>query len=345
MFVALLCLALFSASAAERQSLKGNHGNIDATSPRGKAKKDEKGKSSKQQSLGDGSTLELTDAFYIVDETTECTVRYGDKSKTTKCMKIRTSTIPNHADGPYCQNGFWDHQMTQFPDDMSTSCLCQRYDCDLTCSDLCLACEPEEKQRTYLIPLEPRSRPDDGNQVEKCDSDNNYGDGLALNGVALAKNDPFEELGGQVRRTGCRRRLSGPYLGHYIGPYKAAFPRLAHLYPSSPLWCGRPLLTPHPMNHHSQNNIAPLDENGGHSTLQFTYHVRPTLHPPFPTGSRLSLTLLHVSPMICTLYIQYHAIPTIFFECTSGWDATNKVWATSAPDKQHSPLIGWGLDG
>jgi hypothetical protein len=23
-----------------------------------------------------------------------------------------------------------------------------------------------------------------------------------------------------------------------------------------------------------QNNIAPLDENGGHSTLQFTYHVR-----------------------------------------------------------------------
>jgi len=42
---------------------------------------------------------------------------------------------------------------------------------------------------------------------------------------------------------------------------------------------------------------------------------------------------------------QYHAIPTIFFECESGWDATNKVWATSAPNQDHSPQIGWGLDG
>jgi len=102
----------------------------------------------------------------------------------------------------------------------------------------------------------PRERPD--GDAMKCDSDNNYGDGLALNGVALAKNDPFEELSGQ-------------------------------------------------------NNIAPLDENGGHSTLQFTYH--------------------------------YHAIPTIFFECETGWDSTNKVWATSAPNQDHSPQIGWGLDG
>jgi hypothetical protein len=88
--------------------------------------------------------------------------------------------------------------------------------------------------------------------------DNNFGDGVALNGVPLAKSDPFDKLT-------------------------------------------------------SQNNIAPLDPNGGHSTLQMTYH--------------------------------YHAIPTIFFECSTGWDATNTVWAEAAPDGQHSPQIGWGLDG
>ena len=38
-------------------------------------------------------------------------------------------------------------------------------------------------------------------------------------------------------------------------------------------------------------------------------------------------------------------MPTIFFDCQSGWDATNKVWATSAPDGEHSPLVGWSIDG
>ena len=38
-------------------------------------------------------------------------------------------------------------------------------------------------------------------------------------------------------------------------------------------------------------------------------------------------------------------IPTIFFDCQSGWDPTNLVWAESAPDGNHSPQIGWGLDG
>jgi hypothetical protein len=73
----------------------------------------------------------------------------------------------------------------------------------MTCNDLCLSCEPEEKTRSYIIPLVPRERPD--GDAMKCDSDNNYGDGLALNGVALAKNDPFEELSGQV---GSRRQQS-----------------------------------------------------------------------------------------------------------------------------------------
>ena len=41
----------------------------------------------------------------------------------------------------------------------------------------------------------------------------------------------------------------------------------------------------------------------------------------------------------------YHAIPTIFFDCATGWDATHSVWADQAPDDSHSPLIGWALDG
>jgi hypothetical protein len=57
-----------------------------------------------------------------------------------------------------------------------------------------------------------------------------------------------------------------------------------------------------------QNNIAPLDYNGGHTTPQNTYH--------------------------------YHAIPTIFFTCATGWDPTNHVWATEGPDGQHSVQIG-----
>ncbi len=61
------------------------------------------------------------------------------------------------------------------------------------------------------------------------------------------------------------------------------------------------------------NNPAPLDWYGGHATLQFVYH--------------------------------FHAIPTAYFTCASGWDATNHVWAPAAPDGQHSPLIGWALDG
>ena len=61
------------------------------------------------------------------------------------------------------------------------------------------------------------------------------------------------------------------------------------------------------------NNIAPLDRFGGHATLQYVYH--------------------------------YHGIPTSYFNCSQGWDAVQQTWSTSAPDGQHSPLIGWMLDG
>ena len=63
----------------------------------------------------------------------------------------------------------------------------------------------------------------------------------------------------------------------------------------------------------SANNIAPLDQYGGHATLQFIYH--------------------------------YHGIPTSFFNCSQGWDALHFTWASAAPNGQHSPQIGWMLDG
>lgn len=61
------------------------------------------------------------------------------------------------------------------------------------------------------------------------------------------------------------------------------------------------------------NNIAPLDQYGGHATLQYVYH--------------------------------YHGIPTSFFNCSQGWDGTHLTWAAAAPNGQHSPQIGWMLDG
>ena len=61
------------------------------------------------------------------------------------------------------------------------------------------------------------------------------------------------------------------------------------------------------------NQIAPLDQYGAHATLQNVYH--------------------------------YHGIPTSFFNCSQGWDSTRFSWASVAPDGQHSPLIGWMLDG
>jgi hypothetical protein len=50
--------------------------------------------------------------------------------------------------------------------------------------------------------------------------------------------------------------------------------------------------------------------------------------------------------MLALRYVyHFHAIPTNYFTCASGWDGTNRVWAAAAPDGRHSPLIGWALDG
>jgi hypothetical protein len=92
----------------------------------------------------------------------------------------------------------------------------------------------------------------------------------------------------------------------------------------------------------SANNIAPLDAYGGHATLQFVYHCA---CPPVPPGLPCrSLTHLSAPPAV-RLVSSDHGIPTSFFNCSQGWDALHQTWAAAAPNGQHSPLIGWMLDG
>ena len=208
--------------------------------------------------IGTGDTF-LTkdvDRLSISSESTSCKLVGSGGTISGKCLKVTSTTLPNHEAGPFCSGGFWDGMKVDFPSSSIVSCLCQRFHCDTTCNDVCLECAPSKQSRTYLIPLDPVVETVGDELVAMDGAD--FGDGLALNGVPLAKSDPFDELMGQ-------------------------------------------------------NNIAPLDPYGGHSTLQLTYH--------------------------------YHAIPTAFFTCQSGWDATHQVWATAAPDGNHSPLIGWALDG
>ena len=98
-------------------------------------------------------------------------------------------------------------------------------------------------------------------------------------------------------------QISAQYFPHSITSHNTILPSII-------IHVGVPLAKSDPFSELTgENNIAPLDPNGGHSTLQMTYH--------------------------------YHAIPTIFFDCETGWDSTNLVWATSAPDGNHSPLIGY----
>lgn len=52
-----------------------------------------------------------------------------------------------------------------------------------------------------------------------------------------------------------------------------------------------------------------------------------------------------LTPSLPCFADHYHALPTAFFNCSTGWDSTNKAWAPSAPDGRHSPLVGWALDG
>jgi hypothetical protein len=137
---------------------------------------------------------------------------------------------------------------------IATNCNCQRSTCGPTCNDICLECPAGAANNSYLIPLAPSKAA----TTALAAGDNNYGDGIALNGVPLTKADPLVMLS-------------------------------------------------------NANNPAPLDWYGGHATLQYVYH--------------------------------FHAIPTNYFTCATGWDATHHVWAPAAPDGAHSPLIGWALDG
>ena len=225
--------------------------------------------SSAQWTVGSGETfLTNVDGLFISEKTITCTLTSATGTATGKCLKMTTTTLANHEMGPWCTGGFWDKKNVVFPQKSAliSSCMCQRYDCDGTCSDMCMECTPIAHERTYIIPLSPvvesadRYAPvvattsrstqlplftplplDSSALLLGAHDDNNFGDGLALNGVPLAKADPYSELT-------------------------------------------------------DQNNIAPLDPNGGHSTLQLTYH--------------------------------YHAIPTIFFTCQTGYAVPSQTGLT-----------------
>ena len=73
--------------------------------------------------------------------------------------------------------------LTNLPPHIHTyhhSCLCQRFHCDTTCDDMCMECTPEAKSLKYLIPLEPYLL--DAGDTLGAHDDNNFGDGIALNG-------------------------------------------------------------------------------------------------------------------------------------------------------------------
>ena len=121
---------------------------------------------------------------------------------------------------------------------IAVDCNCQRNSCTSTCSDICLECAVRPQTITYLIPTTPTA-PSSASPLQAASGDNNFGDAMALNGIALAKSDPWSTLT-------------------------------------------------------SSNNIAPLDQYGGHSTLQYTYHCAPKPAPHHPHSRPLTpLVPLH----------------------------------------------------
>ena len=111
---------------------------------------------SSQLTIGDGDSLILGANFTIVKKSTSCTLDDGKTTVISKCMEVLTKALPNHALGPFCSGGFWDKVIVDFSSlDITHNCQCQRDDCDNTCDDICLQCQPLAKTLTYLIPLEP----------------------------------------------------------------------------------------------------------------------------------------------------------------------------------------------
>jgi len=224
-------LLVQSSFGDERRSLKGSSGSSKKEKKSSSSKhhssssKSSSKKSSSQLTVGDGVTFltKSVNGLVITDSSTSCTLATGSgKTYKTKCLRLESTTVPNHAVGGWCQGGLFEKKLLSFPDAMTTSCECQRLFCDSTCTDLCLECTPEPQLRSYLIPLSPVLL-DDEDEYMAAKADNNYGVALALNGVPLAKGDPYNEL-------------------------------------------------------KAENNVAPFDTFGGHSTLQYTYHVRPPPH-------------------------------------------------------------------
>ena len=114
--------------------------------------------SSAQWTVGSGETfLTNVDGLFISEKTITCTLTSATGTATGKCLKMTTTTLANHEMGPWCTGGFWDKKNVVFPQKSAliSSCMCQRYDCDGTCSDMCMECTPIAHERTYIIPLSP----------------------------------------------------------------------------------------------------------------------------------------------------------------------------------------------
>jgi hypothetical protein len=79
---------------------------------------------------------------------------------------------------------------------IAVNCNCQRNSCGSTCNDICLECPAQAVANVYLIPLAPSSH---ATATSVANGDNNFGDGIALNGVPLTRADPLTFLAGASR--------------------------------------------------------------------------------------------------------------------------------------------------
>ena len=164
----------------QERSLR-NHKHSSSSSSKSSSKS-KKSSSSSQQTVGSGESF-LTSSvsgLSIKDKSITCKLYTNEGYITSKCLEVKTTAIANHVMGPWCSGGFWDKKNVNFPTSSVHSCLCQRFHCDTTCDDMCMECTPETKSLKYLIPLEPYLL-DDGDTIGAHD-DNNFGDGIALNG-------------------------------------------------------------------------------------------------------------------------------------------------------------------
>ena len=178
MVVFLLCEGTTTTVAKKEQAVEQRK----LRSNKHSSSKNKKKSSTSQQTVGSGETF-LTSSvsgLSIKDKSTSCRLETNEGYIESKCLEVKTTAIANHVMGPWCSGGFWDKKNVNFPTSTIHSCLCQRFHCDTTCDDMCMECTPESKSLKYLIPLEPYLL-DDGDTIGAHD-DNNFGDGLALNG-------------------------------------------------------------------------------------------------------------------------------------------------------------------